>query len=402
MIEVNEAVKIIENALLELPKVKIPLEKALGRVLKQEIVADTDLPPFDRVMMDGIAVKYEDVEKGVKTFHIQGVQGAGAPQMTLELNGNCLEVMTGAMIPLGADTVAPYEDIQIDTEAQIATIQIDVIIEGKNIHRKGTDKKIGDVLVSESVLIGAPEIAVAASVGLSEIIVTKNPSVAIVSTGNELVDVHETPLPHQIRRSNVYSIAAELQQFGIKSDLFHFNDEKDKLFIELKKVLEVHDLVILSGGVSKGKFDFIPDVLGDLGVKKMFHRIKQKPGKPFWFGVKKNQNVVFAFPGNPVSTFLCYHKYLVPWLNSSLGLNPAQTKKAALAEDFSVKTSLTYFLQVRTEIDDHGQLLAHPIVGKGSGDFANLLSSNAFLEMPEGGYDFKKGELFDLIPFKNI
>lgn len=402
MIEVNEAVRIIENALLELPKVKIPLEKALGRVLKQEIVADTDLPPFDRVMMDGIALKYEDVEKGVKAFQIQGVQGAGAPQMTLESNGNCLEVMTGAMIPLGADTVVPYEDILIDTEAQVATIQIDVIIEGKNIHRKGTDKKIGDVLVSEGVLIGAPEIAVAASVGLSEIIVTKNPSVAIVSTGNELVDVHETPLPHQIRRSNVYSIAAELQQFGIKSDLYHFSDEKDKLNIELKKVLEVHDLVILSGGVSKGKFDFIPDVLEDLGVEKMFHRIKQKPGKPFWFGVKKNQNVVFAFPGNPVSTFLCYHKYLVPWLNSSLGLNPAQTKKAALAEDFSVKTSLTYFLQVRTEIDDQGLLLAHPIVGKGSGDYANLLLSNAFLEMPEGGNDFRKGELFDLIPFKNI
>ena len=398
MIEVNEAVKIIENALLELPKVKIPLEKALGRVLKQEIVADTDLPPFDRVMMDGIAVKYKDIEKGVKTFLIQGVQGAGAPQMTLESNGNCLEVMTGAMIPLGADTVVPYEDIQIDTEAQVATIQIDVLIVGKNIHRKGTDKKIGDVLVSEGVLIGAPEIAVAASVGLSEIFVTKNPRVAIVSTGNELVDVHETPLPHQIRRSNVYSIAAELQQFGIKSDLFHFNDEKDKLFIELKKVLEVHDLVILSGGVSKGKFDFIPDVLEDLGVKKMFHRIKQKPGKPFWFGVKKNQNVVFAFPGNPVSTFLCYHKYLVPWIKRSLGLISVQAQKAVLAKDFSVKTSLTYFLQVRTEIDDHGQLLAHPIVGKGSGDYANLLSSNAFLEMPEGGNDFKKGELFDLIP----
>ena len=402
MIEVNEATRIIEDSFLELPKVKIPLQKTLGRVLRQKVVADTDLPPFDRVMMDGIAIKYKDFENGIKTFHIQGVQGAGSPQMTLESNGNCLEVMTGAMTPLGADVIVPYEEIQIDATAQMATIQIDRITLGKNIHRKGTDKKIGEVLISEGVLIGAPEIAVAASVGLKEVFVTKNPSVAIVSTGNELVDIHETPLPHQIRRSNVFSIAAELQHFGIKSDLYHFSDEKDKLNIELKKVLDNHDLVILSGGVSKGKFDFIPDVLEDLGVEKLFHRIKQKPGKPFWFGLKKDQNVVFAFPGNPVSTFLCYHKYLVPWLNNSLGLNPAQTKKAALAEDFSVKTSLTYFLQVRTEIDDHGQLLAHPIVGKGSGDFANLLSSNAFLEMPAGAYDFKKGELFDLIPFKNI
>jgi len=251
-------------------------------------------------------------------------------------------------------------------------------------------------------LIGTPEIAVAASVGLEELLVSKKPSVAIISTGNELVEIHEKPLPHQIRKSNVYAIAAELQQYGIKSELFHLSDDKATLTKELEKALKIHELIILSGGVSKGKFDFIPEVLEELGVKKMFHRISQKPGKPFWFGVKEGRQVVFAFPGNPVSTFLCYHKYLVPWLKSSLGLVQQPARKAILAEDISIRTRLTYFLQVQTSIDENGHLLAHPIVGKGSGDHANLLASNAFLELPGNTFEFKKGEVYDLILFRNI
>ncbi|MCK5278553.1 MAG: molybdopterin molybdenumtransferase MoeA, partial [Cyclobacteriaceae bacterium] len=149
-------------------------------------------------------------------------------------------------------------------------------------------------------------------------------------------------------------------------------------------------------------FDFIPEVLEELGVKKMFHRISQKPGKPFWFGVKEGKKVVFAFPGNPVSTFLCYHKYLVPWLKKSFGLIQLPPRNAILAQDFSIKTSLTYFLQVKTDIDENGHLLAYPKVGRGSGDHANLLSSDAFLELPGNTFDFKKGEIFNLIPFRNI
>lgn len=402
MIEVSEATKIIDKCVLNLPKMQVPLEKALGRILRQQVVADTDFPPFNRVMMDGIAIKFEDVENGVTSYQIKGIQAAGDPQMTLDSNGNCLEVMTGAVAPLGADVVVPYEDIQIDATNQTATIQVEEIKKGKNIHAKGTDKNKGDLLISEGTLIGTPEIAVAASVGLNELWVTKNPSVAIISTGNELVDIHEIPLPHQIRRSNVYAIVAELKQFGLKSDLFHFSDKKDILNKELEKVLDSHDLVLLSGGVSKGKFDFIPEVLEALGVEKKFHRIAQKPGKPLWFGAKEGKKVVFAFPGNPVSTFLCYHKYLVPWLKKTLGFTQAQKPKAILAEDFSIKTRLTYFLQVKTVIDEHGQLLAFPEVGKGSGDHANLLSSNAFLELPPNTFEFKKGEVYDLIPFKHI
>ncbi len=278
---------------------------------------------------------------------------------------------------------------------------IDKIDHGKNIHLKGSDKQKGDELVAEGTLIGTPEIAVAASVGLSELWVTKNPSVAIVSTGNELVEIDATPLPHQIRRSNVYALAAEVQRFGIQPDLFHLYDQKELLQEALGKVLESHNVVLLSGGVSKGKFDFVPEALEALGVRKLFHTIKQKPGKPFWFGAKKGGKVVFAFPGNPVSTFLCYHKYMVPWLKKCLGIHEIKSVNAVLAANFQIKTSFTYFLQVETKVDK-GRILAIPKVGKGSGDHANLLSSDAFLELPGDRVTYKKGEVFPLIPFRLI
>jgi len=402
MITVNEAINIINASILNLPQVQIPLEKALGRILRQPIIADMDFPPFDRIMMDGIAIKYEDFAKGLRSFRIQGIQAAGSPQMALTEAGCCLEVMTGAVTPLGADVIVPYEEVKIDQENLQATIHITDLKKGKNIHVKGTDKKKGAVLITEGTLIGTPEIAVAASVGASKVWVTKNPTVAIISTGNELVEIQETPLPHQIRRSNVYAIAAEMRKFGIKADLYHFKDDKDDLITALEKVLKSHDIVILSGGVSMGKFDFIPETLIALGVEQRFHRIQQKPGKPFWFGVKDKEKVVFAFPGNPVSTFLCYHKYLVPWLRKSLGLHQTMDIKAILAEDVNIKTSLTYFLQVKTNIDYNGQLLAYPIIGKGSGDLANLLVSDAFLELPANGTIFKKGDRFKLIPFRSF
>ncbi len=402
MIEVSEATKIINDSVLNLSKIKVPLEKALGRVLRQEVFADTDFPPFDRVMMDGIAIKYEDFATGIKTYNISGIQAAGSSKMTLKSSGFCIEIMTGAVAPENADVVIRYEDVVVNQEKGIATIRVNDIKKYNNIHKRGTDKKAGDLLISAGSLIGSPEIAVAASVGLTELSVTKNPSIAIVSTGNELVDIHEVPEFHQIRRSNVYAISAELKQLGIKSEIYHFKDDESKLTTELETLLKTHDIMILSGGVSKGKFDFVPGVLERLGVKKMFHRISQKPGKPFWFGVKEEENIVFAFPGNPVSTFLCYHKYFAPWIKMALGLQPSNVRKAILADDINIKTSLTYFLQVSTSMSDDGRIMAMPNVGRGSGDHANLLTSDAFLELPGEKSEYKKGEVYNLISFRRL
>ena len=402
MIEVSEAVKIINEAQLSLPTTTIPLHKAVGRVLRHDIIADTDFPPFDRVMMDGIAIRWSDFDQGIRTYNIVGTQPAGHPQMKLHNMSGCLEVMTGAMIPEGADLVIPYEDLKIDEEKNTATVLIDQTAPGKNIHKQGSDKKQGDLLVSSGIIIGTPEIAIAAAVGQVELFVTKNPSIAILATGNELIGIEQKPLPHQIRRSNVYALAAELRRMGLKSDVYHVADDKENLTLTLKEMLAEHAVILLSGGVSMGKFDFVPEVLESLGVVKKFHRIRQKPGKPFFFGVIEHQNFVFAFPGNPVSTFLCFYKYFIPWLRKCLGVKDIIERKAVLSTDFSIKTGLTYFLQVKTHIDHDARLIATPVMGRGSGDHANLLISNAFLELPGDLNNFKKGETFNLIPFREI
>ncbi len=402
MIEVSEAVKIINATKLNLPVVEIPIEKAVGRILREEITADMDFPPFDRVMMDGIAIKWDDFNEGKREFKIAGIQPAGAPQMTLTAPGTCLEVMTGASAPKGTDVVIPYEDIEINKATETAIVQLDKIPKGKNIHKKGTDKLVGDSLVLPGTPLGTPEIAIAASVGRSKLKVTKNPSIAIISTGNELVDIKEVPLPHQVRKSNVYALSAELTRMGLKSEMYHLSDQKEMMLESMVRIMEKHDVLLMSGGVSRGKFDFVPEVLEELGVEKKFHRIKQKPGKPLMFGEKPGKNVVFAFPGNPVSTFMCFHKYFLPWIKSNLGWMDQSQYSAILTDDVSIKTGLTYFLQVSTHVNDQGQLLASPVVGRGSGDHANLLISNGFLELPAETYQFQKGHVFNLIPFRNI
>jgi molybdopterin molybdotransferase len=402
MIEVEEAVKIVNQSQIALEAMKIPFEDALGRVLRQDIVADTDFPPFDRVMMDGIAVQWSDYDEGQRIFDIVGIQAAGSPQIALERKYACLEVMTGAIAPAGTNLVVPYEDVEIDESCKKATILADDLVIGKNIHSQATDKQAGSVLVPKGTYLGVPEMAMAASVGMSELQVARQPSIAIVSTGNELVDISDKPQKHQVRKSNVYALAMELKLLGLTSDLYHLDDERALMEHEMSSILDHHEVVLMSGGVSRGKFDFVPDVLESLGVQKLFHRIRQKPGKPMLFGTGRGKNVVFAFPGNPVSTFMCFHKYFVPWLKGSLGVQPPPSIKAVLNQDFSIKTNLSYFLQVWAWIDARGVCRAAPMVGRGSGDHANLLHSNAFLELPPDTQHFQKGQVFPLIPFRAL
>jgi len=212
-----------------------------------------------------------------------------------------------------------------------------------------------------------------------------------------LVDVDQIPLPHQIRKSNSYVLAAALSELGCKADLFHVIDDEKKIKGMLEEILTKYELIILSGGVSKGKFDFIPQVLESLRVKKLFHQVSQRPGKPMWFG-QSQRNTVFGLPGNPVSTFMCFHRYVKPWLTKSLG-NEIKKQSAQLAEDYSFSPSLTYFLQVKIQ-NENGKLIAYPLSGGGSGDFANLKDVDGFLELPLHESKFQKGESFPLILFR--
>lgn len=371
----------------------ISLQNVLGRVLAEDITADRDFPPFDRVAMDGICIRYTDYSNGQTSFPIQSTQGAGNPQQTLR-HGLAIEIMTGASLSANADTVIRYEDLEIIDG--VARIIITDVRHGQNVHTQGSDSAQNDVLLNANTFITPTVIGVLATVGKTEVRVYSFPKVAIISTGEELIEVGQIPEPHQIRKSNVHTLRALLTQQNIACDLMHLKDEKEDIKTKLSGVLETYDVVLLSGAVSKGKFDFIPDMLDQLGVEKHFHKVEQRPGKPFWFGTKGKTHV-FAFPGNPVSTFLCAIRFFEPWLKKSLQIDQ-ENQYGVLTEDVSFRPNLTYFLQVKLS-NVKGQIWAKPIKGNGSGDLANLAHVDAFMELPSGQSEFKKGDVYPVWPF---
>ncbi len=391
MMTVEEARSIITDHVRDFGKEQVPLGMAMGRVLRQEVVADRDFPPFHRVTMDGIAIRYEEYQEGERIFGIAGVAAAGAPLQSSHTKGECLEVMTGAMLPAGLDTVIPYEKVEINDGR--ATVVTDEVNHGMNIHRQGSDRQAHDAIVTSGRVISPAEIGVAATVGYSNITVSKLPRTLIISSGDELVEVEETPEAHQIRQSNVHQIQSVLATYGITADRAHLVDDYDTIVEKLRGYVLEYDLIALSGGVSKGKFDWLPKALDAVGVTKLFHRIKQRPGKPFWFGTVPGQVTVFAFPGNPVSSFMCLQQYLMPWLRACLQLPSEPTIWATLADDVHFKPDLTYFLQVAIGHNDTGGLSARPVLGNGSGDLASLVDADAFVELPRGRDTFKKGEV---------
>jgi molybdopterin molybdotransferase len=394
MVSVAEAERIILKHLFIPRTESASLANLRGRILAEEIKADRDLPPFNRATMDGIAISFENFESGQREFLIDGTQAAGQHQQTLNNSTQGMEIMTGAPLPNGTDTVIPYENITIENKrAKISNS----ILKGQNVHPQGNDAKQNEKLLSPGFKISPADVALMASVGKSEVNVFKNPVAAVISTGDELVDVEKQPLRHQIRKSNSYALAAALHEIGCETDVFHLADNEMELKEKMESILHKYELVILSGGVSKGKFDFVPQVLESLGVKKLFHQVSQRPGKPLWFG-RSEKNTVFALPGNPVSTFMCFYRYVKPWLSKSLGHKP-KMQSAILAVDFTFSPSLTYFLQVKIE-NEQGKLMAYPTKGGGSGDFANLKDVDGFLELPLERSEFHKGESFALILFR--
>lgn len=398
MITVAEADQFISAHLYQTLSESVPLFESLGRILDEDILADRDFPPFDRVTMDGIAINHDVFLKGVKEYPVEGIVPAGSPFVNLKNKASCLEVMTGAVLPRNTDMVIPYELIEIkDGVARVEeTTQFK---KGASIHPKGRDCSVGTLLIPRGKKISPVEISILATVGKAEVKVKQLPKIAVIATGDELVSVEEVPLLHQIRASNIHMLQAALRGMGLESRVFHLKDNKDVLTEKIGNILHSFDILILSGGVSKGKFDFVPEVLDELGVEKVFHKIRQKPGKPFWFGKKKN-TFVFALPGNPISSFICLNRYFKNWFLKSMGLRKT-TYYASLTQDFSFKKTLTYFLQVSVTLSKNGQLEATPNQGNGSGDLANLIHSDGFLELPMERNDFKKGEIFEYYPFES-
>ncbi|WP_425236602.1 molybdopterin molybdotransferase MoeA [Ulvibacterium sp.] len=389
MISFDEAFKKVMQHTQDWGVQTVDLLESTGRILAEPILADRDFPPFDRSTKDGIAINFSAFENGRSTFQIEGVLSAGMPQQSLSSADYCFEIMTGAVVPENTDTVIMYE--QVILENGNAAIQ-SIPKKGQNIHKKGSDAITGTVLLPPDRRITPAEIGVLATVGKSHVSVKKLPKVCVISTGNELVDVSEIPLPHQIRKSNTLSLYAALSGENIVPELLHLTDDKAVIEENIARVLQENDVILLSGGVSKGKFDFIPEVMESLGVEKVFHRVAQRPGKPFWFGTQKEFNtVVFSFPGNPVSTFANYHIYFVPWFYQCLGLDYPK-KEVVLDQAIHNNLPLTRFVQVKTYFEG-GKLFASPIKDGGSGDLASLSKSDGFVCLKPRDLEYQKGEL---------
>lgn len=396
MVTVEQAEKIVLEQTRDYGTEELYFEDAKGRVLAEDIVADRNLPPYNRVTMDGIAIKFEAFEKGIRSFRIIGTQAAGDTPIEIDNGNECVEIMTGAALPSTTDTVIRYEDLKMkDGEATVAT---DIITRNQSIHFKGKDKKQHDVVVKANQIVSPAVIQMAAAVGEEKLLVKKLPKIVVISSGDELIEVNETPTPYQIRKSNNYMIKAALKQYCINADMIHIPDDAAVTKKEIETSLQRYEVIILTGGVSEGKFDYVPKALETCGVKKLFHKVQQRPGKPFWFGRHDNGVLVYAFPGNPVSTFMCLYRYFFPWLDHSLQIVKIPMC-AKLDCDFIFKPALQYFLQVRLYIDNEGSLLATPVEGNGSGDFANLLDTDAFMELPLERNNFTKGEAFRIWQF---
>ena len=390
MLSVAQAEERVLAAVALLPAEDCPLVQAHGRVLRQPLAADRDLPPFDRVAMDGYALRHQVWQKGVRRFRVAGLQAAGVRPRMLPAGHACIEVMTGAVLPEGADTVVPYEETARDHDFMEVTGA--AVAPGQAVHRRGSDHAAGSVIVTPGVRLGGREIAVAAACGYAHLAVTLLPSVAVVATGDELVDVASTVAPHQVRRSNDYALRAGLIAAGYpRVERYHLRDMRQEIEHLLWHILAEYDAILITGGVSKGKFDYLPQVLDELRVGKVFQGVAQRPGKPFWFGMSARHTPVFALPGNPASSYICLHRYVLPALDRMSGLLPPAPRAAVLREPAAPLAESTRFLPVRVAAGPHGEEQAAPAPLNTSGDFAGLTGTDGFVELAPGTADLPAG-----------
>jgi molybdopterin molybdotransferase len=394
MISVDEALKLILSHSLPEETEAIELSKALGRTLRESVKADRDSPPFDRVTMDGIAI-HSSMLGSTSSFPIENIQAAGLPAFKLRDKKNCIEVMTGAILPANTDCVIPYEQINIsDGVAFLHSAEHKVL---QNIHKKGRDATQGETLLIPGQIITPSMVGVLASVGVSKVQVNRLPKIAICSTGDELVDIDQQPEIHQIRKSNSHMLQAALLQWGISAELYHLQDDQTTMKKEMVQLVENYRILLFSGAVSKGKFDFLPEILQEMGMEKFVHGVAQRPGKPFLFG-SFPRTIVFGFPGNPASTLVCFNIYFKPWLHQHLGI-PHLNYSAQLQEDVQFNKPLTYHLLVNIS-QDEGCLMATPLQNSGSGDLIHLGQADAVISLPPEKETFLAGEVYPIFPLK--
>ena len=390
MLTTAEALDTILAAMPALPAEVCDISTVTGKILRQPVIAERDQPPFDRVMMDGIAARHADIAGGQRALPIQATQMAGESALTLE-PGHCIEIMTGAALPEGADCIIPVERIAV--ASGIATLEDGYdAAELQFIHARGSDYAGGAELLDPGKRISALDIAVIASAGLTRVEVSASPVIRVITTGDELVPAGEPIEPHQVRLSNGPAICAMLGAHGFRDSRHdHLIDEKAVLQERIAGHLDEADVLVLSGGVSMGKADYVPEVLATLGVELVFHKVAQRPGKPMWFGMAPGDKAVFALPGNPVSALVCCRQYVVPALEKASMRPPPLPEFATMASDVTFAPDLTCFQPARFVSSAAGQVLAVPVKTNTSGDFAALSGTDGYVELAQAQSHFPTG-----------
>jgi len=393
MLNCNEARDLIFSSIARFADERVPLADACGRVLRQPVTAERDQPPFDRVTMDGIAVRHAALASGRREFHIAGTQHAGDDVQALVADDECIEVMTGSVMPPGADCVIPLERLVVSGGIALADETIDTS-PGQFIHPRGSDHRQGYRMLVAGHRIAPVDIALIASAGLADVAVARQPMISVISTGNELVAAGAPIAPHQVRLSNGPALMAMLAAQGYRQCRHeHLRDDPEHMRQRLAARLAGSDVLILSGGVSMGKADFVPGVLKELGVNVVFHRIAQRPGKPMWFGTGPSGQAVFALPGNPVSTLVCCRHYVLPALLHASGATPRPPVLTRLGSDFTFEADLTCLLPVRLAVGHGAEPVAEPVPTNTSGDFTALSGTDGYVELARADSMFRRGSL---------
>ena len=386
MLSYIEAQHIIKSFAHSFGTEKILLDDAFGRVIAEDVFADRDYPPFNRAAMDGYAIKTDDLQKGIKQFYIVDTIYAGGTTEKDLSSGQCYKTMTGAAVPLSANAVIRKEDAEENENA--VSFLINEIKPFQNIARRGEDMKERDLVLNKSGKCNAAVMGLLASVGKHNLLVESIPTVAIITTGNEVIQLGKEVSEVQIRNSNLYVLKALLKSWNIKPSYHdHAADDPKKIFSVLEKALQF-DIVIINGGVSAGDADYVPSVLQQLGVKQLFHKVSIRPGKPFWCG-HKEKTMVFALPGNPLSCLVTFTVFIRYYLENCFGL-ASSLLSLPIADERKQRVKLDEFFPVQIK-GNPSQF--HSIPFNGSGDIRLGFEANAFAIHPADKAELKKGEI---------
>jgi molybdopterin molybdotransferase len=388
LISIDEARKSVLGAVQPLPAEDVELESALGRVLAADAVADRDLPPFDASAMDGFAVPSGDAG----SLRIEAESRAGAPAAAPLEPGTACRISTGAVVPEGTHGVVPVER----TEERDGAVVVPATEAGANVRRAGEDVRAGETVLSPGSEIGPAELAVLASLGLASVKCAQRPRLAVLATGDELVEPGEELAPGQIRNSNAYGVAAQAARTGAEVvQRGHVPDDADATHAALSSALGEADVVCVTGGVSVGRHDHVKPALAALGVEERFWGVRLQPGKPTWFG-SRDGKLVFGLPGNPVSAMVTFHLFARPAVRALQGADPGiRTVHARAGELLRRNPKRDQMVRVRLEQGDDGWV-ARPTKAQMSHVLTSMLGADALARIPAGEGDIAAGERIDI------